>query len=466
MAGIASIPERIGSLEQVLTRIAPQVDEVHLSLNDYSSIPPVAARFSNVQAVLRDRSNGGDAEKFAGVDHWDRGVVVTCDDDVLYPGDYVKTLLRGLEKYKFMAVVGFHGGTTLGWNGSAVAASHKKIRCLGDLKDDDLEVNVLGTGAMAWHTDHVPVWRELFRRPNMADVQFAGHCRRFGIPMVALAHKSLWLRDICPPEGRRIYESNRDRDGSRCDTTIYREREIRLFDWTAAPPKRPRVRIAIGTCARPQKLLELLEDIERESQWVDVEVSVYEDRSDESYAEARTFCRERDWEWYRFPTKLGKRGYWQMVKRQFRDCRYSRADYFVFLPDDIRLVRHALPRAIETWSRLEDPSTLTLWRLKSLDGKTNWTGVKPRQRDYATEVFHVDGNFICQRETLELLEYMVIDTRKKRSPSSGVGAQISKRLHFHNKRMYRVDSSLTTNNDDGISIMNPDERLRHPALCL
>src|SRR6185436_20345876 len=100
-------------------------------------------RFPNVEATLRPR-NGGDAEKFAGVEAWD-GVVCTCDDDVLYPGDYVKRLIEGLGRYSYRSVVGFHGGTTAGYNGKPTAANEKQIRCLGDLDADDRNVNVLGT---------------------------------------------------------------------------------------------------------------------------------------------------------------------------------------------------------------------------------------------------------------------------------------------------------------------------------
>lgn len=465
MAGLASIPERESSLKRVLESLSPQVDKIALSLNDYERVPSFVAGFGNVEPTVRPL-NGGDAEKFAGVDSW-AGVVVTADDDVLYPRDYVQTIVAGLERYDYRAAVSFHGGTTLGWNGSAVAASHKRIRCLGHLGADDSDVNVLGTGTLAFHTDHVPVWRDLFRTPNMADVYFATHAHVMGIPMVALAHKASWLRDICPPTGRRIYESNRHRDGTACDTELAREREIRRFDWSERPG-RPKVRVAIGTCMRPVQLLELLRDLERESKWVELEVEVYEDPRGNAadYSEAKLFCRRRGWQWDRFQLRLGRAGYWRMVKRQLRDCQISEAEYFIFLPDDIRLVHHAIPRALELWHRLDSPATLTLWRLGSLDGRANWTGRKPELREYAAEIFHVDGNFLCQRPTLEALDYVIMDTRKKRRTSSGVGSQMSKRLHAQRRRMYRVDKSLALNNDEGVSIMNPEERALNPTLCL
>ena len=466
MVGIASIPERADSLRRTLASIAPQTDQVFLSLNDYTEPPQWLRDFPNVQATLR-RLNGGDAEKFAAVDDWD-GYVVTIDDDLLYPPDYVEALLDGLARHGGDKIVGFHGGKTLGFNGAALAATHKQIRCLGDLRVDDPDVNVLGTGALAYDASKVPVWRELFQSANMADVYLACHARTLGIPMVALAHKKGWLQDICPAEGRCIYDSNRRRDHTACDTTRRRQDEMNRFseaDW-AAPPTRPRVRVSIATCARPKLLLELLEDLDREAAWADLDVGVYEDPTTENYAAARAFCDRRGWQWHRFSRRLGIRDHYQLVARELADTKRSKADWFLFLPDDVRLHRHAIPRAIDTWQRLDNPATLTLWRLRSVEGQTNWTGKQAVQHAHASETFHVDGLYLCRRQTLELLRYGVADPRPRPGRSSGVGRQISVALDRAGARMYRVDKSLVTVNDRGVSIMNPAERKKHPAVAL
>lgn len=464
LVGIASIPERVASLERVIAALAPQADRIAVSLNDYQTVPDFLRLYPNVEYVLRTLGNGGDAEKFAAVDDWD-GIVATCDDDILYPPDYIQTLRRAIRRYGPETMVGFHGGKTLGWNGSALAATHKQIRCLGDLEEDDTDINVLGTGALAYHAAYVPVWRDVFREPNMADVHMACHARALGVPMVALAHKAGWLTDICPA-GPSIYESNRRRDGSACDSAAGRQRELARFDWTAATPDRARVRVSIATCKRPQKALELLFDLVNASQSIDLEVAVYEDPSEHGYSDARAVCGEHGWTWHRFSERLGRVGHWQLVDRELQDAEFSDADWFLFLPDDVRLVRHAIPRAIELWYRLDDPATLTLWRLRSLEGLTNWTGKPPVQHDAATEVFHVDGLYLCRRETLATLGFRCVESRPGRGLSSGVGRRISMRLDEAGKRMYRVDQSLVTCNDDGVSIMNPAERLLNPAVAL
>lgn len=467
MVGMASIPEREEAMLRAVGSLAPQVDRVVVALNEYESIPAGLAAFPNVEPVLLDGS-GGDAEKFAAVDTWD-GFVATADDDLLYPGDYIETCLAGIERHGPDYTVTFHGGTTLGWNGSAVAASHKRIRCLGELLEDDTDVNVVGTGVSMYDARHVPVWRSVFRHANMADVQFACHARTMGMKMVALAHRAGWLADICPPvgEGRRIYESQRGRGDPKLDTSKLREDEIKRFNWLERPPKRPRVRVSVSTCGRPALLQELLEDLAREARWVDVELMVYHDpkvRAD--YYAAQAFCRKQRWGWYTFPKGLGREDYWRVVHKEFRDAMSSTAEWFMFLPDDVRLVRHAIPKAISTWYRLDDPAALTLWRLQSLEGQANWTGMAPVQRRDATEIFHLDGLYLCKRAMLDLLGFRIGRPRSQPPTGSGVGKELSRRLHGSGKRLYRVDASLAVANGDGQSMMNPDERRRNPTVTL
>ncbi len=464
LVGVASIPERVGSLEEMLTVLAPQADKVAVSLNDYEHVPAFLSRFSNVEATIRTVNNG-DAKKFAAVADWD-GIVLTCDDDILYPADYVADVCAALDRWPGRAV-SYHGGTTFGWNGSFVAASGKRIRCLADQDQDDPDVNVLGTGTLGYRTKDFPVWPEVFRTPNMADVWLALHGQQLGLKMVGGRHRAGWLKDICPPvgQGRRIYDSNRHPDGSACDTTVWRERVARSSEWIVDPP-RPKMHVSVATCRRPELLLELLGDLERESQWVDLTVAVFQDGPEGDYSEAREFCVQHGWPWTTFQINHGRFGHRHIVEAEFAAARGTDADWFLFMPDDVRLKRHAIPKAIVTWHRLEDPATLTLWRLQSLEGKANWTGKPPVQRDCATEIFHVDGFYLCRRPTLDLLGWHVGATQPQGRTGSGVGSKISKRLHFAGARMYRVDQSLAISNDGGVSVMNCDERQLHPAVAL
>ena len=232
------------------------------------------------------------------------------------------------------------------------------------------------------------------------------------------------------------------------DTRANRKSELRRFDWTLMP-RRPHVRVSVATCNRPRLLLDLFEDLGREANWVDLEVGVYEDSST-GYADARAVAARNKWGWYRFPHRLGKHQHWKLINRELHDCRNTPADWFVFLPDDVRLVRHAIPRAISTWQRLQDPATLTLWRLKDHEGQPNWTGMLPVDRGDAFEVFHVDGIYLCRRATLDAIGYQV----------PGFPRTHGAAVHVERCRARHVDASAR-----GRAAHVPRARSRSRSLC-
>ncbi len=468
LVGMASIPERAETMLRAVGSLAPQCDRLVVCLNEYEHPPAGLARFGNVEVMMKGEDNEGDAEKFAAVNEWD-GIVVTVDDDILYPPDYVARLREGIDKWGPRTAVGFHGGVTLGWDGFHVTASGKRVRCLELLAEDDPDINVLGTGAMGIHAGHIPIWRSSFRYPNMADVQFACHAHALGVPMACLSHTAGWLKDICPPvnQGRRIYDANRNADGSRLDTRENSCREISRFDWRQPPPPRPSVHVSVSTCQRPDQLRQLIDDLSREARWVDLHVCVFEDpdgRSD--YALPQRMVRRAGWEWHTFDRRLGRMNYWRVVDAELRRARRSTADWYLFLPDDVRLVRHAIPKAITTWYRLEDPTTLTLWRLQSLEGLANWTNKQPIAGADADETFHVDGLYLCRRDALAQLGFALERPTIVPPTGSGVGRMLSRNLDDLGARMYRVHESLAVSNDEGVSVMNRSERRRHPAVTL
>lgn len=468
LVGMASIPERAGSLLRAVESLAPQCDRIAVCLNEYEHPPKGLGRFPNVEVMMKGDDNGGDAEKFAYADQWD-GILVTADDDILYPPNYVARIREGFARWGVDHAVGFHGGVTYGWDGFHVTASGKRVRCLDTLEHDDPDINVLGTGAMAVHAARIPIWRGAFRHPNMADVHFACHARALGIPMVCLSHPKGWMRDICPPvnQGRRIYDANRNGDGSRLDTRENSAREIRRFDWRQPPPPRPTVHVSVSTCQRPDELRQLLDDLNREKAWVDLHVCVFEDPDGVSdYALPRRMVRRAGWEWHTFDRRLGRRDYWRVVDAELRRAQRSTADWYLFLPDDVRLVRHAIPKAITTWYRLEDPATLTLWRLKSLEGQANWTAKPPVAGIDADETFHVDGLYLSRRDALAQLGFKLAQPQHLPPTGSGVGRSLSRRLDSQGARMYRVHESLAIANDAAGSVMNRLERRRHPAVTL
>lgn len=229
--------------------------------------------------------------------------------------------------------------------------------------------------------------------------------------------------------------------------------------------------VAIKTYNRPKLLMNLLRDIDRESPRSEFKVIVFDDGSDKDYTEAIDFCRERDWEWMPFQVNHGKKRAWELVNAIFKKlAREGRVEHFYFLlDDDTRLCRRFFKRAMDVWGSIQDGRKVSLHLMvdKSRMNRTCWTGVVAKRiNEDATLTQWVDGSFMCERSFFLNLNWRVKPIKAGRwakdpTVSTGVGAQISKRLVKRNKTLYQVANSLVVHTV-GDSKYNPDIRHRHP----
>lgn len=176
-AQLATIPQRESSLRLTIASLEKQVD--HLSIRNGD------LRISGVM---------GDAEKFADVESYN-GYFFTCDDDLIYPPDYVSYMISKIEQYKRKAVITLHGrnytpGRIEKYYGgrNRTEAYHCMQRVVGDH-----QVMVGGTGVMAFHTDTVKVKYEDFKLPNMADLWMGIVCKNQNVPIMVVEHLPNWL---------------------------------------------------------------------------------------------------------------------------------------------------------------------------------------------------------------------------------------------------------------------------------
>lgn len=187
MIQIASIPEREKLLERTLRSLHGQ-DEITVMLNGYRTAPAFINELTVNYRITDNRM--GDAHKFQGVEGLE-GYIFTCDDDLIYPKDYISELKKGVDKY---GVASFHGRTM---NKRPVEDYYKKgrdfqFRCLYDV-DKDVMVDVVGTGVLGWHTDSLKINFSHFLTRNMADIWFSAMCRSQGVDMWVINHKAFWI---------------------------------------------------------------------------------------------------------------------------------------------------------------------------------------------------------------------------------------------------------------------------------
>jgi len=199
---MCSIPSRVNHLISVVEKLKNQADRIILYLDKYESVPQELINIKNVQ-ILRSQDYNVDFRDHAKFlmfnelkKEFSNFYFITCDDDIIYPYDYVNTLLTQLESYNNNIAVGIHGVTC-----PEVPKNYYKERLNTFLFSKGFNkstlVNVLGTGTLAFHS-------KLFNSidPNewgnggMADIFFAIKGQENNVPFLCLKRKAGWLKSI------------------------------------------------------------------------------------------------------------------------------------------------------------------------------------------------------------------------------------------------------------------------------
>jgi len=239
-ASVASIPARKESLRVVVQRILPQVDRLHVYLNNYPRTPSWLKHAKIDVAHSRDHGDRGDAGKFFWCDSV-AGYHFTLDDDLLYPPDYVATMIEKIEDYGRHAVVTAHG-SMLREPFNGYLQSRDVYSFCGRVRTDT-PVHIPGTGCLAYHTETLTLYRSDFAVANLADVWFALAAKRQQTPLVVVAHPEQWIVEL--PRGQQ--------------TSIYRRTLTDDSPITALlkdnmPWPRPRLPLPAPSTGRPRLL--------------------------------------------------------------------------------------------------------------------------------------------------------------------------------------------------------------------
>lgn len=227
------------------------------------------------------------------------------------------------------------------------------------------------------------------------------------------------------------------------------------------PPSGKGVQYVITTYNRPRACRRLLADIVRTKGNAEVHVSVFDDASTEDYSEVREMCDHFGWQYVRAKQNHGRQGAWKWISAIFARQKRARARCWIFLPDDVRLCEGFLKRALTMWRKIDDAkkATLVLLTGETREGPS-WTNVRPERRGLVDRTQWVELACLMDRRTLEALEYKLDAVPARRwtenpNASSGVGQQLSQRLHSKGFSMYRAHESLVVHLD-GQSQMNPE----------
>lgn len=228
---IATMPGR--PLRAALQSIRPQVDLLCLVLNGFEGYPPEVSDF-DCDAILYRHNRGAEAKMVYAQD-W-RGYLLTCDDDLAYPPDYVTRLTEAVEWWDRRALVGVLGrrysGPVTSWTRSAVRWPHHTPHPRGEW------VNLLGTGTLCYHAGSLSLPATWPMR-NCLDAQVAAWAQRHRVPMWMVSRPRNWLTVLQPPGPGSVFVEDR-RQGFTLRNQVMRSISAWHLYTLPGPPPPPR----------------------------------------------------------------------------------------------------------------------------------------------------------------------------------------------------------------------------------
>ena len=200
---MASYPARQNSLKETLGTLFHQLDSIYIYLNEYSF-----QQFTELQDWVLTRKGSCEVLFIQGKDNirdigkfWFMGVVkgyiFFVDDDILYPPNYVREMVRAVKKHKTIITV--HGRKIRNLPMFHYFADTESYNYQTALERFDF-VDIAGTGTVCYHTDNAPDTFFLYvdsmpKFAGMADIWFACAAKTRGLDIIAIEREEQWLKD-------------------------------------------------------------------------------------------------------------------------------------------------------------------------------------------------------------------------------------------------------------------------------
>lgn len=260
-AGIASIPSRVDALRSVVDSILPQVDCLHIYLNDFGEPPEWILGLNGVRAYTSDTYGLiGDAGKFFPFISGNASsceYYLTIDDDILYPPDYVMTLLSKHKLYE--CPVGVHGSLVKDGSLGYYTLSNRYVFHFRDELASDTRVHLLGTGTALFSKKDLRGMNYIFLYPNMADIWIAKYFSERSIPLIAVSRVFDWLKPI--ETDRSIWTANKNAETLQAHIVNSELMSIFRNNLRARHPLKKKILIGIKTYNRVGYLAECIDSL-------------------------------------------------------------------------------------------------------------------------------------------------------------------------------------------------------------
>lgn len=208
VANMATYPPREAGMLETVARLAPQVDRLNVVLNEYPAEIDALAAYPNVAQILPE-ADTKDTGKFypdvSGADY-----VLTVDDDLLFPEDFVTRTLELFAPYGRGYVAAHHGSLYRRprfslvprkfreWKGYSEEriADYRRVYNFYSARRHPVVVDQLATNALIMHASDFPPFDFMKSSQKFVDVRLARWCFERGIVPFVLPKEKNWIRPV------------------------------------------------------------------------------------------------------------------------------------------------------------------------------------------------------------------------------------------------------------------------------
>lgn len=193
IATIATMPSRLATFSKVVPAIRAQVDHTFVYLDGFSAVPEFLRGLDNVSVVRAEQAGDLHASsRYLCIRELSEpAIIISVDDDIIYPPDYVANLTRVLEHLQGKAVVGVHGRIFVPPHESY--ARHASCLAFFSGTKQPQYMHELGAGTCCFRSDMLDIDPRDWEHYNMEDINLAIEAQRRGLHRVAIARPRHWL---------------------------------------------------------------------------------------------------------------------------------------------------------------------------------------------------------------------------------------------------------------------------------
>jgi GR25 family glycosyltransferase involved in LPS biosynthesis len=242
---MATVVGREEMLLDAVSTLYNQVDRIRIYLNGSTDAPTYLDDPRIELAWSRDHGDSGDMGKFFWADDKSPGYRFVVDDDFIFPANFIERMALKLETYGRRAVVGVHAILLRQPFKDYYDPRSRLVNRCAIALGQDLNCNVLGTGAICYDPKIFVISKNEFQYKNMADLWVMSAAQRQGLPLVAISRPHNWLIDnvTTDPKFNSIYLASATRGNNAFNTA-----EIQSHIARSAWPVTIRPRCDRGRC--------------------------------------------------------------------------------------------------------------------------------------------------------------------------------------------------------------------------